>query len=43
MFTPLYYLPALPSLYLLDAEKHVLLLDASLPDLLKYLDEHLSK
>jgi hypothetical protein len=41
MSTPLYHLPALPSLYLLDAEKHVLLRDASVAELLQYLTAHL--
>ena len=40
---PLYHLPALPSLYLLDAEKRVLLRDAKLDELLQYLDKHLAQ
>lgn len=43
MTVPLYHLPALPSLYLLDAEKRVLLRDASLDELLQYLDKHLAQ
>ena len=42
MTVPLDPLPALPSLYLLDAEKRVLLRDASLDELLQYLDKHLA-
>ena len=37
----LYYLPAKPSLYLLDAQKNILLKDASLQEIDNYLSSHL--
>lgn len=37
----LYFLPAMPSLYLLDSQKRVILKDASLEDIERYLAEHL--
>jgi hypothetical protein len=35
MHRPLYHLPRLPALYLLDAEKHVLVKDGSLEEVVE--------
>ena len=39
----LYFLPAMPSIYLLDSQKRILLKDASLEAIEQYLTEHLSQ
>jgi hypothetical protein len=37
----IYYLPAMPSLYLLDADKRILLKDATPESVLQYIANHL--